>query len=83
MSHYALKTLRVGERARWVTGLTLVEALEYATRSVIAEEEKLSPRYFTATIYRDAKVVSLFRYFPPGMRRGESAAPPLPEDKGS
>lgn len=87
MRHYALKILRAGQRPSWITGLTIAEALEKSSQLIYAEEGILSqgdvePRYLTATIYRDAKVVSLCRYFPPAMRKGErSVSPPSAQQR--
>ncbi|MCW5962832.1 MAG: hypothetical protein KIT83_02245 [Bryobacterales bacterium] len=73
---YALKLQRAGDRPQWRTGLSLSEALAMAGGTVQAEETALSPRYLTATIYRDAMVVHLCRYFPPEMRTKTGSPPP-------
>lgn len=78
MSEYAVKVVRARKRPAWMTGLTLAEALEQAARLVSAEEAQPTPHYLTATIYLDAKVVSICRYFPPEMRKGEQADSPAP-----
>lgn len=69
MGDYALKIQRGAARPEWRTGLTLEEALILTSNFLQAEERKPTPRYFTATVYRNAMVVSLCRYFPPEMRR--------------
>lgn len=74
LGDYALKLQRGAERPEWRTGLTLQEALILASDRLQSEEQKPEPRYLTATIYRQAMVVSLTRYFPPSMRaKGLSA----------
>lgn len=69
MGEYALKLQRGAGRPLWRTGLTFEEALILVSESLLAEERKPSPRYLTATIYRNAMVVSLSRFFPAEMRQ--------------
>lgn len=78
---YALKLHRTGERPAWRTGLSMHDALATASAVVESEEGSPSPRYLTATIYRQAVVVSICRYFPPGMRgKAGQPAPSLLDD---
>lgn len=76
---YALKLHRAGERPLWRTGLTLMEALALAGQRIHAEETGTGPRYLTATIYREAMVVHMCRYFPPDMRT-KTGRPPQPAE---
>jgi hypothetical protein len=69
MGDYALKIQRGAAHPQWRTGLTFEEALILISDSLLAEERKPNRRYLTATIYRNAMVVSLSRYFPAEMRR--------------
>jgi len=77
---YGLKIHRAGDRPHWRTGLSLGEALALAGSRVQAEEVNENPRYLTATIYREARVVHLCRYFPPGMRT-KTGRHPQPHDE--
>lgn len=74
---YALKLHRAGDRPQWRTGLSIPEALALAGERIQTEETTSSPRYLTTTIYRDAMVVHMCRYFPPEMRT-KTGRPPLP-----
>lgn len=77
---YALKLHRAGGRPQWRTGLSLSEALALAGGTVQAEEMGERPSYLTATIYRDAMVVHMCRYFPPEMRTKTGRPPQPPEE---
>ncbi len=77
---YALKTHRAGERPVWRSGISLGEALAFAGKRIEAEEAEANPRYLTTTIYRDAMVVHLCRYFPPEMRT-KTGRPPQPAEE--
>ena len=77
---YALKLHRAGDRPHWRTGLSLGEALTLAGTSIQSEETSGNPRYLTATIYREAMVVHMCRYFPPEMRT-KTGRPPQPREE--
>lgn len=77
---YALKLHRAGERPVWRSGISLAEALAFVGERICAEEAESQPRYLTTTIYRDAMVVHLCRYFPPDMRT-KTGRPPQPKEE--
>lgn len=77
---YALKLHHAGGRPAWRTKLSLAEALALSNEAIAAEELAAEPRYLTATIYRDAMVVTMCRYFPIHMRVKKNTFQPRDED---